>query len=86
MSQKQPILEFPNSFLESFNGQTIVLPNNFIRIYLGLNDKKKAMEWMEKNFNERQPALIVLGIEPAYDVLRDEPRFQAMLQALNLPG
>ena len=70
--------------LEAVSNREIVLPNNFISIYLGLNDKKKAMEWMEKNFKERQPALIVLGIEPKYDVLRDEPRFQAMLRELKL--
>lgn len=70
--------------LEALNKQRIVLPFNFITIYLGLNDKKKAMEWMEKNFKERQSALIVLSIEPRYDPLRSEPRFQEMLKELKL--
>ena len=70
--------------LEALRKQRVVLPYNFITVYLGLNDKKKAMEWMEINFRERQPALIVLGIEPRYDSLRDEPRFQEMLKELKL--
>lgn len=70
--------------LEASSSPRLVLPNNFISIYLGLNDKKKAMEWMERNFRERQSAIIVLGIEPKYDALRDEPRFQEMLRELKL--
>ncbi len=70
--------------LEAISKKQTVIPAIFIHIYIGLKDKKKAMEWMEKNFNERQPALIVLGIEPTYDFLRDEPRFQEMLRELNL--
>lgn len=70
--------------LEAFGKQRPILPFNFIRVYIGLNDKKKAMEWMEKNFEERQYALIILGVEPAYDSLRDELRFQEMLRELKL--
>lgn len=70
--------------LEVLGKQRVVLPFNFVTIYLGLNDKKKAMEWMEINFKERHSALIVLGIEPRYDSLRDEPRFQEMLKELKL--
>ena len=70
--------------LEVLRKQRVVLAFNFITIYLGLNDKQKAMEWMEINFKERQSALIILGIEPRYDSLRSEPRFQEMLKELKL--
>lgn len=70
--------------LEALSKKKVVLPNTFIRIHIGLADKKKAMEWMEKNFKERQYALIILGVEPAYDSLRDEPRFQEMAAELKL--
>jgi TolB-like protein/DNA-binding winged helix-turn-helix (wHTH) protein/Flp pilus assembly protein TadD len=70
--------------LKSLGERQSVLPFNFTRVYIGLNDQKKAMEWMEKNFKERQYALIILGVEPAYDSLRDEPRFQEMLKELKL--
>jgi TolB-like protein/Flp pilus assembly protein TadD len=72
------------SELEGLGKQTTVLPSIYVRIYIGLRNKQKAMEWMERNYHERQPALIVLGIEPLYDFLRDEPRFQAMLKELKL--
>jgi Flp pilus assembly protein TadD len=70
--------------LEGLNKQNAVLPHSFVRVYIGLNDKKAAMKWMEESFKQRQAALIVLGIEPSYDFLRDEPRFQKMLEELKL--
>lgn len=84
MSGKRTEAETLLQELEALSKQRIVLPFNFITIHLGLNDSKKAMEWMEINFKERQSALIVLGIEPRYDPLRSEPRFQEMLRELKL--
>jgi hypothetical protein len=49
-----------------------------------MNEKKAAMEWMEESFKQHQAALIVIGIEPSYDFLHDEPRFQRMLAELKL--
>ena len=57
---------------------------SFISIYIGLNNKKKAMEWMEKAFTWRYPAPFSIGVDPKYDSLRDEPRFQEMLKELKL--
>ncbi|HXD34405.1 MAG TPA: tetratricopeptide repeat protein [Pyrinomonadaceae bacterium] len=70
--------------LEALNNKGSVLPNDFVRAYLGLNDKRKAMEWMEKNLEKHNGAMVILGVEPAYDPLRDEPRFQEMLKELKL--
>ena len=76
--------EFTSKPLEDLNKQKAVLPHSFVRVYIGMNEKKKAMEWMEESFKQRQAGLIVLGIEPSYDFLRDEPRFQRMLAELKL--
>ena len=70
--------------LEDLNKQKAVLPHSFVRVYIGMNEKKKAMEWMEESFKQHQAGLIVLGIEPSYDFLRDELRFQRMLAELKL--
>ncbi len=41
-------------------------------------------KWLEKACEEKLGILIVLGSEPAFDPLRSEPRFQALLQKLDL--
>ena len=52
-------------------------------IYTGLGDKDKAMEWLEKAYNERC-FLTWLGVDPIFDPLRDDARFQSMLEKLGL--
>jgi hypothetical protein len=41
-------------------------------------------KWLEQSYEEKLGILIVLGPEPAFDSLRSEPRFQALLQKLDL--
>jgi tetratricopeptide (TPR) repeat protein len=47
--------------------------------YVGLGDKERALDWIEKSLSERSTGLIWLKVDPAYDSLRSEPRFQALL-------
>jgi TolB-like protein/Tfp pilus assembly protein PilF len=58
-------------------------PGGMARIYLGLGEKKQAMEWLEKAVEERD---IVPGLKvsPQYDTLRGEPRFAALLKKVGL--
>lgn len=53
-------------------------------IYVGLDDKNQAFEWLEKAFAERSANLTVLKAEPMFDPIRDDPRFQALLQRIGL--
>jgi TolB-like protein/DNA-binding winged helix-turn-helix (wHTH) protein/Flp pilus assembly protein TadD len=61
-----------------------VSPNSFMLVQIGLGDRRKALEYLEQNFAMRNPSLVVLGNEPAFDPLRGEPRFQEILKALKL--
>jgi tetratricopeptide (TPR) repeat protein len=54
-------------------------------LYLGLGEKKQALEWLEKAYGERYALLIYLGVEPTFDSLRAEPRFQGLLRRIGLP-
>lgn len=47
-------------------------------IYLG--DYDKALLLFERAFNERDPAVKHMKVEPLYDRIRDQPRFQAILR------
>jgi TolB-like protein/DNA-binding winged helix-turn-helix (wHTH) protein/lipoprotein NlpI len=54
--------------------------------YLGTDDKKEALGWLEKAYTSQSVSLTSLKVDPMYDALRGEPRFQALLRAMNLGG
>jgi serine/threonine-protein kinase len=53
-------------------------------VHLGLGEKDKTFEWLEKACDQRELPLAALKAHPIYDELRTEPRFQALLNRLNL--
>jgi len=57
----------------------------FAAIYTGLGEKSTALDWLEKASAERFERLIYVGVEPAADPLRSEPRFRDLLRRMGLP-
>jgi serine/threonine-protein kinase len=53
--------------------------------YARLGEKEKALQWLEKAFESHTRDLIYIKVEPSYDPLRAEPRFQALVERLRLP-
>jgi serine/threonine-protein kinase len=53
-------------------------------IYIGLGDKDRAFEWLEKAYAERFPPIISLTTEPIFDDLRSDPRFGDLAKRINL--
>ncbi len=53
-------------------------------IWLGLGEKNKALEDMEKAYEERESYMVFLKAWPIYDSLRSEPRFKELLKKMNL--
>jgi DNA-binding winged helix-turn-helix (wHTH) protein/TolB-like protein/Flp pilus assembly protein TadD len=53
-------------------------------IYLQLGDKNKAIEYLEKTYEERNTFLLVLlKTDSQFDVLRSDPRFMKLMRQLN---
>jgi hypothetical protein len=50
-----------------------------------LNKKKLVFEWLEKAYQQRDGFLVYVNLYPAFDSLRDDPRFQSLLRRLNFP-
>jgi TolB-like protein/Flp pilus assembly protein TadD len=56
----------------------------FALIHLGLGEKEQALDWLETGARGRETPLAALRVHPAYDNLRGELRFQALLRKLGL--
>jgi tetratricopeptide (TPR) repeat protein len=53
-------------------------------IYTGLGDKERALEWLEKAYEERCGWMAFLRVDPALDSLRSEGRFKDLLRRVGL--
>ncbi|MDH2901347.1 MAG: adenylate/guanylate cyclase domain-containing protein [archaeon] len=50
----------------------------------GLGDKEATIEWLEKAFDQRAGGLFKINVDPMFDSLRDEPRFQELVRKIGL--
>jgi tetratricopeptide (TPR) repeat protein len=54
-------------------------------VYLGLGENNKAIDWLEKAYEGRSVWVAWFRVEPMYDPLRSDPRFQALYKKMNFP-
>src|ERR1700704_5129275 len=66
--------------LEQTAKRQYVSSTAFADIYLGLGEKEKALDWLEKSYQDQESACWYLKVDPIYDSVRNEPRFQALVQ------
>lgn len=52
--------------------------------YLAIGDKNKAVEHLEKAFEQKEPFLVFLKVEPKWNELHADARFTALLKRLKL--
>jgi tetratricopeptide (TPR) repeat protein len=53
-------------------------------LYSHLGEKTKALDSLEKSFDQRSLSMTELAIEPSFDPIRSEPRFQTLLRRAGL--
>jgi len=54
--------------------------------YVALGDKERALEWLTKAFDQRSGFVPFANVIPAFDPIRSDPRFKALMARLNLPN
>jgi TolB-like protein/DNA-binding winged helix-turn-helix (wHTH) protein len=53
--------------------------------YALIDDKEKALKWLERAYDAHDPRLVMIAGGPLWDSVRDDPRFQDLLRRMNFP-
>ena len=69
--------------LERLSKKIYVPEYGRVLVHLGLGQKKEAMDWLLKAYEERG-YLTWLKVDPIFDPLRNDPRFTSLLENLGL--
>ena len=70
--------------LEALSIRERVSPIYIARIYSGLGERERALTWLRKSYDEHSDHALSIGVDPAYDPLRSDPRFIEMLRGIGL--
>ncbi len=54
--------------------------------YLQAGDTARAMDWLERAYQAHDPLIPYISVAPIDDLLRSDPRFQALIRRLKLPA
>jgi len=71
--------------LNQLAGRRFVTPFCQALVYLGLNENSHAIDWLEKAYEGQSVWVAWLKVEPMFDPLRSDPRFQALYKKMNFP-
>lgn len=56
----------------------------FGMLYGGLGDRKQALEWLKKAYEERADGLLWLNVDPMLDGMRSDPQFKDLVSRIGL--
>jgi eukaryotic-like serine/threonine-protein kinase len=68
--------------LQSTQRKTEVSAYDFAVIYAGFQDVNKTLDWLEKAYVERSGRLVNLAVHPQFAFLRNERRFQNLVEKI----
>jgi len=52
-------------------------------VYVGLGDKENALKCLEQAYADRSTSMVYAKVDPSLDLLRKDPRFEAILARMN---
>ncbi len=70
--------------LEQWNRRHTLDPVPFVSPQIAMGNKDQAFVWLEKAYVQHSNAMIPLKVDPIYDPLRGDPRFQDLLRRVGL--
>lgn len=76
-----------NKLLQEIIAQSskrFVAPEEIARVHAALGNIDEVFEWLERGFEARSRGMIFLNINRSWDPVREDPRFQDILERMNL--
>ena len=70
--------------LEQLNRHQPVGPDTMAWAYAGVRDKDHTLLWLNRAYAARSNSMTALKVEPGYDFLRNDPRFQDLIRRVGL--
>jgi len=61
-----------------------VHPGLIAIMYIALNERVQALNWLEKAYRQHSPMMAWLKVDPRFDPIRSEPRFQDLMRRVGL--
>ena len=83
MGKRDKAQELLDYFIERSKGEYIPA-STIAGLYFALGENDQGFKWMEKAYEERGFWLTFIKINHAYDSIRSDPRFKALLKKMNL--
>jgi TolB-like protein/Tfp pilus assembly protein PilF len=72
--------------LEEQSRKSYVPSYHFVLVYVGLGEKDRAFEWLERAYQERSTVLAYLRIDPRLAPLRSDPRYADLVRRIGFPS
>ena len=70
--------------LDALAARLYVPSSSIATIYVALGDKARALDWLQKAYDEHDFSIVQIGVAPWYAPLRGEPKFEQLLTQLKL--
>ena len=70
--------------LQSISSTRYVSPYGLAQIYAALGDKEQTFKWLQIAYDDRAVWMSYLAVDPIFDSLRSDPRFEDLLRRVHL--
>jgi hypothetical protein len=68
--------------IESDSNRKYVSPYWLAIIHFGLNEMDETFAWLQKAYDERNAWLVYLNVNPLFDRIRTDSRFEGLLKLM----
>ena len=65
--------------------QRFVSSHDIALFYAGIGDRQQAFAWLQKAVEERAGLLVYLRVDPIWDSVRNDPRFEKIIRQVGIP-
>jgi tetratricopeptide (TPR) repeat protein len=71
--------------IEELSSRRYISPYLLAMVYVNLSDTENSLDLLEKAWEIRDGRLVWLAVDPQFDALRSNPRFEKILRQVNNP-